>query len=146
MRIPPGSLRASHPAHPPIHRAWEHGRADIQVTPAPALPIPHKASVHLSLVPHHGPGTCHSLLPATPPIPPQRPHTKTLWSLPSPGMESAPGDWWLDLGARVIFPTPPRLTFNYAVCPAPQTINFHLTATTRQLMEGLLRARAPEHN
>lgn len=28
-----------------------------------------------------------------------------------------------------VFPMPPRLTFNYTVCPAPQTINSHLTAT-----------------
>lgn len=49
----------------------------------------------------------------------------------------------LDGGGRP--PGPPLLTFNYAVCPASHTINFR-PAATWQLMEGLLRARAPEHN
>lgn len=54
-------------------------------------------------------------------------------------MKSAPGDLRLDLG-MCVFPVSPPLTFNYTVCPASQTINSHLAATTRQLMEGLLQA------
>lgn len=121
-QVIPG-VHLSAPGHSPHPAHFSQGES----TPLPGAPLWHP-----------GPGTLSypSLIPAPTP----RPHKKAVCGacFPWKGLCS----WRLVAGpgGGGIFPVPPRLTFNYAVCPAPQTINFHLTATTHQLMEGLLQA------
>lgn len=95
----------------------------------PAPRIPDEMCPFLSPVPPRGIRDLACLPLATPASSqPKASREGCWWGLPALEwtllMETGGWTW----GRGVVFPMPPLLTFNYTVCPAPQTINSHLTA------------------